>query len=184
MLTFSLRTDVPPYVSSLPLPPPSELILVHSPFTYLIEGLVVNAMGGQEITCDPNEFQAVVPPAGQQCVEYLSAYVSSATGYAQVLDDGSCGYCVVGLINARSTSPLANPSLLQYRTGDQFFAGLGMSYSHRWRDVGLMVAYIGFNVVACFALTYLVRLGTLLFLSHLAKSDRYTHSTLLLTGEV
>lgn len=31
-----------------------------------------------------------------------------------------------------------------------------MSFSHRWRDIGLMVAYIGFNIFAIFACTYLV----------------------------
>lgn len=52
-------------------------------------------MGGSTITCEQSEFQVVVPPAGQQCVDYLSNYISSATGYAQILNNGDCGYCVV-----------------------------------------------------------------------------------------
>lgn len=31
-----------------------------------------------------------------------------------------------------------------------------MSFSHRYRDIGFMVAYIVFNWVACFGLFYLV----------------------------
>ncbi|SCZ91970.1 BZ3500_MvSof-1268-A1-R1_Chr5-3g08254 [Microbotryum saponariae] len=107
-----------------------------TPFTYLIEGLVANAIGGKTVTCGQQEFQVVVPPAGQGCVDYLSAYTSRAGGYAQVLDNGSCGFCT-------------------YRNGDEFLATVGMKYSHRWRDVGIFCAYICFNYFAVFALTYI-----------------------------
>lgn len=32
----------------------------------------------------------------------------------------------------------------QYASGDQFLTTLGMSFSHRWRDFGFMIAYILF----------------------------------------
>lgn len=94
-------------------------------------------MGGTAVRCGNQEFQVIVPPSGQECLAYLEPYTLAATGYAQVLDNGDCGYCV-------------------YASGDQFLATLGMSFSHRWRDVGLMCAYIIFNIFATFVLTYLV----------------------------
>jgi len=106
-----------------------------TPFTYLIEGLLVNAMGGVLVTCKPEQFQILVPPAGQDCIAFLQPFMSANPGYADIVN-GSCGYCA-------------------YRTGDQFLASVGMSYTHRYRDVGFMCAYIIFNYAATFALTWL-----------------------------
>lgn len=65
--------------------------------------------------------------------------MSMAGGYAQVLQDGSCGICA-------------------YSSGDQYLRQLNMSYSHRWRDVGLLFPYIGFNIFATFVGFYLFRI--------------------------
>ncbi|GAA5975740.1 hypothetical protein JCM11641_005856 [Rhodosporidiobolus odoratus] len=107
-----------------------------TPFTYLIEGLVSNALGGLELHCEQDEFQTIVPPAGQECVSWLTPYTTTGGGYAQVLENGSCGYCT-------------------YSSGDQYLAQLGMSFSHRWRDYGFMFAYILFNIGAVFLGFYL-----------------------------
>ncbi|GAA5925123.1 hypothetical protein JCM10213_000539 [Rhodosporidiobolus nylandii] len=107
-----------------------------TPFTYLIEGLVSNALGGIQLHCKQSEFQAIVPPAGQDCVAYMTPFTSANGGYAQVLNDGSCGYCT-------------------YSQGDQYLSQLGMSFSHRWRDFGFMWAYIIFNIAWVFAGFYL-----------------------------
>jgi ABC-type multidrug transport system permease subunit len=40
---------------------------------------------------------------------------------------------------------------------DQFFAALNMYYSDHWRNVGIMVAYVGFNVAAAVFLYWLFR---------------------------
>jgi len=107
-----------------------------SPFTYLIDGLVSNALGGVAIRCKQDQFQAVNPPAGEQCVAWMQPYTQTAGGYAEVLQDGSCGFC-------------------QYSTGDQFLSTVGMAYSHRWRNIGFMCAYIVFNYAAVFVCTWL-----------------------------
>ncbi|KAK4048322.1 ATP-binding cassette transporter snq2 [Microbotryomycetes sp. JL201] len=106
-----------------------------TPFTYLIEGLLANAMGGLVIRCSQQELLRIQPPAGQECVAWLQPFTSAATGYAEVLPDGGCGYC-------------------QYSNGDQFLATVNMSFSNRWRDLGIMVAYVAFNIAAVFAVTY------------------------------
>ncbi|GAA5903973.1 hypothetical protein JCM6882_003791 [Rhodosporidiobolus microsporus] len=107
-----------------------------TPFTYLIEGLLANTLGGIQLHCEQDEFQPIVPPDGQECVSWLQPYTSANGGYAEVLADGSCGFC-------------ANSS------GDQYLAQLNMSYSHRWRNFGFMWAYIIFNIAAVFVGFYL-----------------------------
>ncbi|KAM0754754.1 putative SNQ2-ABC transporter [Meredithblackwellia eburnea MCA 4105] len=107
-----------------------------TPFTYLIEGLCVNAMSGVKITCTPQQFTFLTPPSGQSCLDFMQPFISANAGYAQVVD-GKCGYCA-------------------YKSGDEFLATVGMNFSHRYRDVGLMCAYIVFNYALVFILTYLV----------------------------
>ncbi|KAK7033403.1 Brefeldin A resistance protein [Favolaschia claudopus] len=81
-----------------------------SPFTYLIEGLLGQALGKHSITCSPVELLRVNPPSGQTCGEYFSPYI--------------------------------------------------IYYSHHWRNLGLMFVYIGFNIIALFALTWFFRIRT------------------------
>lgn len=65
-----------------------------TPFTYLIEGLVANAVGGLQVQCSLKEFNFVTPPAGQECLAFLQPFTSTASGYAEVMN-GACGYCPV-----------------------------------------------------------------------------------------
>jgi len=106
-----------------------------TPFTYLIEGLLVNAVSGSSVVCKTTELTYLTPPSGTSCADWLAPYVATAGGYSQVVD-GNCGFC-------------------QYSSGDEFLAGLLMSFDHRWRDVGFMCAYIVFNLVTVYLMTYL-----------------------------
>ncbi|KAJ2929810.1 hypothetical protein H1R20_g7294, partial [Candolleomyces eurysporus] len=114
-----------------------------SPYTYLIEGLLGQAIGRQQINCSPIEFVTVTPPTGLTCGEYLNPFMSFAGGYLANPDATSaCQFC--------ST-----------RTTDQFLEGnFNIFYSHRWRNVGLMFAFCAFNVVLIFFLTYMFRIRT------------------------
>ncbi|KAG5650931.1 hypothetical protein H0H81_010506 [Sphagnurus paluster] len=100
-----------------------------SPYTYLIEGLLGQAIGNQEIQCSPVEFVNLEPPSGQTCGQYLDAWISRAGGYVTNPDaSSSCQFCSV-------------------RLTDQFLAqNFNIFYAHHWRNVGLLVAYIIFNV--------------------------------------
>ncbi|ELU44170.1 ABC multidrug transporter, putative [Rhizoctonia solani AG-1 IA] len=100
-------------------------------------GLLVNGIGNMELTCSPTEIQTIVPPSGQTCSSYMSQYISMAGGYLANPD-------------ASSDSSYAD---VYYR------ASLNMSYSHRWRNVGIMIAFAAFNV-------FLVYVGTWLFRVH------------------
>ena len=97
-----------------------------TPFTYLIEGLTVNALGGLVIRCTDSQFNFLTPPSGQECLAFLEPFTTAGSGYAQLVN-GDCGYCA-------------------FSTGNEFLTTLGMSFNNRYRDVGLMCAYILFNI--------------------------------------
>lgn len=72
-----------------------------TPFKYLVEGLLGNAIGGYPVRCDPKEFNQLTPPQGQTCQEFLSPFSSTldqapnGSGYFQNAADGSgnCDFC-------------------------------------------------------------------------------------------
>jgi ATP-binding cassette subfamily G (WHITE) protein 2 (SNQ2) len=37
-----------------------------------------------------------------------------------------------------------------YRVGDQFYGGLELSFDNRWRDLGILIAFIGSNLIFLF----------------------------------
>ncbi|KAG2028441.1 ABC-2 type transporter-domain-containing protein, partial [Suillus americanus] len=52
-----------------------------SPFTYLIEGLLGQAIGGQLINCASTELVPINPPSGLSCATYMDPFISFAGGY-------------------------------------------------------------------------------------------------------
>jgi len=108
-----------------------------SPFTYLIEGLLGQAIGGKSMHCSAVELVTVNPPAGQTCGDYFASYMSFAGGYLTNADATSaCQFC--------STA-----------TTDQFLGGaFNILYKNHWRDAGLMFAYIGFNIISIYVLWF------------------------------
>ncbi|KAF8699335.1 ABC transporter, partial [Rhizoctonia solani] len=110
-----------------------------SPLTYLIEGLLVNGIGKMDLTCSPTEIQTIVPPSGQTCSSYMNQYITAAGGYLVNPDASSdCQFC-------------------PQSTTDTYLASLNMSYSHRWRNVGIMIAFAAFNVFLVFIFTWFFR---------------------------
>ncbi|PPQ86500.1 hypothetical protein CVT25_008244 [Psilocybe cyanescens] len=118
-----------------------------SPYTYLIEGLLGQALGRQEINCSPVEFVKVNPPSGQTCEAFMTRYISAAGGY---------------LANPEATSACEFCSM---RTTDQFLgAAFNIFYENHWRDFGIFIAFSLFNIFLIYVLTYLFRIhkGSLL----------------------
>ncbi|KAF4618528.1 hypothetical protein D9613_009700 [Agrocybe pediades] len=112
-----------------------------SPFTYLIEGLLGQAIGQQEITCSAVEYVTINPPSGSTCAEYMGPYISFAGGYLTNPDaQEGCRFCSV-------------------RTTDQFLEhAFNIFYGNRWRDFGIFVAFCVFNIFLCFFFTYMFRI--------------------------
>ncbi|KNZ71307.1 Brefeldin A resistance protein, partial [Termitomyces sp. J132] len=118
-----------------------------SPYTYLTEGLLGQAIGHQELQCSAVEFVQLNPPSGKTCAQYMNNFIVLAGGYLTNPDATSdCSFCSV-------------------RSSDQFLASTyNIFYSHRWRNIGIMCAFIAFNV------SHLVQFKCL----HLTRFNRFS----------
>jgi len=114
-----------------------------SPYTYLIEGVIGQAIEHQEINCAPVEFVIINPPSGQSCSQYMDPYISFAGGY---------------LMNPNATSSC---QFCAFRTTDQFLtSAFNIQYSHHWRNAGILLSFTALNIVALYAFMYLFRIRT------------------------
>ncbi|KAJ6149147.1 hypothetical protein N7471_000346 [Penicillium samsonianum] len=101
-----------------------------SPATYLVGGIMSNAVANSNVTCADREILHMAPTGNLTCEEFLGAYRESAGGL--VLNPTArsmCEYC-----------PLA--------TTNEFLARFQISYDTRWRDFGLIWVYILVNIIA------------------------------------
>ena len=110
-----------------------------SPFTYLVDGMLSTGLANTNVTCASYEYSHLQAPANHTCGQYLQSYISLAGGY--VLDPNAtqnCQFC-----SASSTNV--------------YLAQVSSNYSHRWRNFGIMWAFIIFNVFAALFFYWLVR---------------------------
>ncbi|KAM6506920.1 hypothetical protein FALCPG4_018738 [Fusarium falciforme] len=110
-----------------------------SPFTYWISGIVSTVLHDRPVECSSKETATFDPPSGQSCQEYLDPILSSAPGQLQNHNaTEQCRYCA-------------------FSNADQYLAGSNIYWSDRWRNYGIMWAYIGFNMAVAVATYYLFR---------------------------
>ncbi|GMG24424.1 unnamed protein product [Ambrosiozyma monospora] len=110
-----------------------------SPLTYFVESSVGILLHDRPVVCSANEMNYLNPTEGLSCGEFLEDYFKSASGYVDNPNDYSnCGVC-------------------PYSFGDDYLKTVGMSYSHRWRNIGFFCAYIIFNVFAMLTLYWTFR---------------------------
>ncbi|KAJ2778276.1 ATP-binding cassette transporter snq2 [Coemansia javaensis] len=99
-----------------------------SPYHYYVEGILTNDMHGSPVRCRPSELYVFEPPANATCASYAGRWVKAATGYlANPNATAACQYC-------------------PYSVGDEYFASLDWSFAHRWRNLGILLAFTAFNV--------------------------------------
>lgn len=114
-----------------------------SPLTYMIEGLLGQAIGSQAIICSSTELVSVNPPKGLTCGQYMGPFIDFAGGY--LTNTGAtegCQYC-------------------PYKTADQYmYSRFNITYSDHWRNLGIIFAFVAFNIIAVFWLTYFMRIRT------------------------
>lgn len=110
-----------------------------SPLTYLIGGMATAGLANTPITCTSLELLEINAPSDQSCGQYLAAYLREAGG--RILNPDAVGMC--------EFCPIAE-------TND-VLAAVGTFYGERWRNVGLMLAYVAFNVAGAFVLHWLGR---------------------------
>ncbi|KAL1899890.1 hypothetical protein Sste5346_002756 [Sporothrix stenoceras] len=110
-----------------------------SPFTYWISGVVSTAVHDRPIECSKAETSIFNPPMGYTCGQYMAPYLNFAPGTLQNPDDTSdCRYC-------------------QISVADTYLAQSNIYYNTRWRDFGLIWAYILFNIAVAIITYYLFR---------------------------
>ncbi|KAJ1985306.1 ATP-binding cassette transporter snq2 [Dimargaris verticillata] len=100
------------------------------PYHYIIEGIMVNDLYGRKVTCEDNELFTFTPPSGQTCAEYTEEFFKHNPGYlADYSNDSECRYC-------------------PYTYGQSYYEmNLGWSFTHRYRNFGIMLGFIVFNLV-------------------------------------
>jgi ATP-binding cassette, subfamily G (WHITE), member 2, PDR len=112
-----------------------------SPLTYIIGGLSATGLSGRLVQCSTTELNIFQPPSGQDCGNYMSAFLKTAPGQ---------------LTNPHATS---NCSYCPLKSANQFLAASGIEWADRWRNFGIVWAYIFFNITAAMALYYVFRVS-------------------------
>ncbi|EJD42304.1 pleiotropic drug resistance ABC transporter [Auricularia subglabra TFB-10046 SS5] len=112
-----------------------------SPYTYLIEGLLGQAVGHQQINCSQKELVTLNPPSGQTCGAFMQQYIARAGGYLANPDATTgCEFC--------ST-----------RTTDEFLeSNFNIFYHHHWRNLGIVFGFVIFNTFMVYVFTYIFRI--------------------------
>lgn len=84
---------------------------------------MTTALANTDVVCSDIELLAFDPPSGT-CGEYLQSYIAASGGY--LVDPSAttnCSFCSISSTNT-------------------FLAGVSNSYSNRWRDFGLLWAFV------------------------------------------
>lgn len=109
-----------------------------SPLTYLADGMLSTGIANTAVTCASNEYLNFQPANGT-CGSYMASYISRVGGYLLDPDATSdCSYCTI-------------------RDTNVYLAGVSSNYSRRWRNFGILWAYIVFNVSAALCLYWYFR---------------------------
>jgi len=111
-----------------------------SPFTYLISGMLSVAVANTQVICETVELVHFEPtPNGTTCGDYMADYINLAGGYlTNPKATADCAFCAISDTNTFLTSVVS-------------------LYSERWRNFGIMWAYIVFNIFAAVFIYWLVR---------------------------
>ncbi|UKZ57315.1 hypothetical protein TrVGV298_011168 [Trichoderma virens] len=110
-----------------------------SVFTYWVGGIVATELHGRQIVCSQSELSIFNPPSGLTCGDYLGPFLQQAPGQLQNPSSRTqCQYC-------------------QLSNADQYLAQSEIFWSDRWRNYGIVWAYIVFNIFAAITLYYLFR---------------------------
>ncbi|PVH71205.1 putative ABC multidrug transporter, partial [Cadophora sp. DSE1049] len=110
-----------------------------SPLTYIVSGIAATGLHGRPVQCSASETSVFNPPNGLTCGIYLEQYLTQAPGQLYNPDATSqCQYC-----------PFSN--------SDQILSLSEISWSTRWRNFGIVWAYIFFNIFAAITLYFVFR---------------------------
>ncbi|KAH7320724.1 ABC-2 type transporter [Stachybotrys elegans] len=102
-----------------------------SPFSYWVGGIAATELAGRAIVCSESEISVFDPPQNLTCGAYMHSYLTNPNGGIGTIMNpeatSGCEYC-------------------QLQVADQFLAGSDVFFSDRWRNFGIVWAFIFFNV--------------------------------------
>ncbi|KIW86022.1 hypothetical protein Z517_01416 [Fonsecaea pedrosoi CBS 271.37] len=111
-----------------------------SPFTYIIDGIVATALHSRKVVCSENEMSIFSPPPNMTCGQYLAPYLQLAPGTLyNPAATSNCEYCALSV-------------------ADQYLGPRGISWGQRWRNFGLVWAYVAFDLFMIPLLYYTFRM--------------------------
>ena len=110
-----------------------------SPFTYWVSAMASTQLHDRDVVCSKSEMSIFDPPSGQTCSEYLKPFMNLAGGtLSNPNATADCNYCSIS-------------------KADDFLSQVNIFWSERWRNFGIMWAYIVFNIFLATMLYYLFR---------------------------
>ena len=109
-----------------------------SPFTYLVEGLLSTAVSGTTVECAANEYLRFSARPGLTCGQYMEEYIEKAGGYLLDKAATECQFC-------------------QVQSTDTYLAAVSIYFEHAWRDFGIIIVYVIFNMLAAVGIYWLAR---------------------------
>ncbi|KAJ1721035.1 ATP-binding cassette transporter snq2, partial [Coemansia biformis] len=99
-----------------------------SPYHYYVEGVITNDLHGSRVQCHSKELYVFEPPANTTCSDYAGEWVKHASGYLNNPDaSAGCQFC-------------------PFSVGDEFYHSLDWNFSHRWRNFGILMGFLAFNI--------------------------------------
>lgn len=101
-----------------------------NPFTYLVDAFLSTTLANAPVICAADEILRFDAPTNLTCGDYIQPYIEQNGGYlvnpgASGLDQ--CQYCA-----------LANTN--------EFLQSINADFGRRWRNFGLLWAYVCFNL--------------------------------------
>jgi ABC-type multidrug transport system permease subunit len=116
-----------------------------SPFTYLVDGMMSTGLANTKVVCASIEYLHFDPPSGKTCGDYMAPYINGSPGVpaagGYLLNDNATSDC--------SFCPIADTNV--------FLASVSSHYADRWRNFGIMWAFIVFNIFGAVFMYWLVR---------------------------
>ncbi|RKF74979.1 ABC transporter G family member 11 [Golovinomyces cichoracearum] len=99
------------------------------PFTRVVAGMITTELHDLPMICDKSELSVFTAPVNQTCGSYLQNYLQNGNpGYLLDNFTKNCQYC-------------------HYKAGDEFYTQLGLDFYNRWREFGILIAFICGNVI-------------------------------------
>lgn len=112
-----------------------------SPLSYFVPAVLATGLANVNVTCASNEFTVFSPPDGQTCIDYMEKHISVAGGYLEADNTTlECRYCRIKETNV-------------------YLQALNSEYAIRWRNFGIIWAYVVFNIAAAMVLYWAARMS-------------------------